>query len=101
MRSVLRADVLARRLIEVGASSGGAGRCRGGSSPYACIVRITGRIFRASRMSTTVALVATVVVIAALTLSPRSGSDRPQRHPFREFVPRDARYDLCLFLPLR
>ena len=88
------------QLFEVGGSSGGAGRCREGWSPYACIVRITGRIFRVSRRSTTVALVATVVVIAALTLSPRSGSNDLQLHPFGDFVPVDAVENLLLFLPL-
>ena len=63
-------------------------------------MRITGRIFRVSRRSTTVALVATVVVIAALTLSPRSGSNDLQLHPFGDFVPVDAVENLLLFLPL-
>jgi len=47
-----------------------------------------------------VALVATVVVIAALTLSPRSGSNSVELHPFGDFRTTDAVANLLLFVPL-
>lgn len=62
-------------------------------------MRITGRLFRVSRRSTTIALAATVVVIAGLTLSPRSGPGELQLHPLGDFTTVDAVENLVLFLP--
>ena len=62
-------------------------------------MRTSDRVVGASRRTTTVALVATILVIAALTLSPRSGSSDVELHPLRDFNTTDAVENLLLFLP--